>query len=622
MCGICGVHDPGGVARDTLRAMTDAMERRGPDGEGQLVIDPATGRPAEAGTLGLGNRRLAIIDPSPAGAQPMGDAAGDLWITYNGEVYNHVELRRELEGLGAAFRSGTDTEVILEAYRRWGERCVERFVGMWAFALWDGPSRRLFCSRDRFGIKPFLYWWDGRRLVFGSEIAVLLAAGVPGRANPGAVRRFLTHELVDAGEETFFAGVRHLPPAHSLVLDLAGGRPVLSTHRYWALDLGRRVPVRDSEAVEAVRDALRESVRVHLRSDVPVGTCLSGGLDSSAVVGAMTEELGRGAVRTFSAVFPGFALDESRYVDAVVNRAGARASVVGPQGDELAADLDDLVRVQGEPFGSPSIYAQWRVMRLAREAGVPVLLDGQGGDELFAGYPESLPHYALDALLGGRAREVAAATGAMLRGGLRRAAYLLVGQCLSERWKGVLSACAGRRRFPWVARSLESEHPAPVRPPVDGGSHLRRSLLDMLTRTHLPGFLRYEDRNSMAFSIEARVPFLDHRLVELAFALPDEETLGGGRSKRVLRAAVAPLVPESVAARRDKVGFATPEIRWLSENLGDRLAALERDPGPWLDHAGVADLRARSARGSLPAARALWRALSVERWREVMRVVA
>src|SRR5437870_8187819 len=403
MCGISGVVALGRPSeRETAAAMARELDHRGPDGDG-LYAD-------EAG-VALGFRRLAIIDLSDAGMQPFASDDGALQLVHNGEIYNYRELRRELETLGHRFRSATDTEVILCGYEQWGDRCVERFNGMWAFALWDGLERRLFCSRDRFGVKPFYYRFDRGRFVFASEPRAF--RGDPEtrlEPNPRAVRDYLDQAYLDDTDETFFAGIRKLPPAHSLVVDESG----LRLTRYWTLEEHERPA---GEAAEALRELFVDSIRLRLRSDVPAGTALSGGLDSSAIAVTVdhllhTEKENAVAVgprqRTFTAYFevPGF--DERPYAEAVVERTAAEPRWITFGPEELAGNLPSIVEAQGEPFGSTSICAGWYVMREARRAGLKVMLDGQGGDEILAGYRAFFGYRLSDLLRRGRLAEATA----------------------------------------------------------------------------------------------------------------------------------------------------------------------------------------------------------------------
>src|SRR5581483_6101328 len=348
MCGLCGVVELDRPAdRSTVERWLDELAHRGPDGRGVFASDGVC----------LGHLRLAILDLSDAGLQPMQD--GNLQLLHNGEIYNYIELREELRAKGHTFSTGTDSEVILAAYREWGERCVERFNGMWAFAIWDESRRTLFCSRDRFGVKPFYYRVEGKRFSFASEPWPLGGSG----ANLRAVRDYLEQGYLDEGDETFFADVVRLPPAHSLTFGPDG----LRTWRYWSLE-PRPAP---SDAVAAVRETFLDAVRLQLRSDVPVGTCLSGGIDSSSIAVAVAAH-GHDHQKTVTAYFGEHGFDERPFAQAVVDRTGAEPHWVTFSAQQLVDDLPAIVQAQGEPFGSTSICAGWYVMREAKRAGLTV----------------------------------------------------------------------------------------------------------------------------------------------------------------------------------------------------------------------------------------------------------
>jgi asparagine synthase (glutamine-hydrolysing) len=595
MCGLCGVvaagHPP---ERETVERMLDGLAHRGPDGRGVFADDGVC----------LGHLRLAIIDLSDAGLQPF--SRDGLQLLHNGEIYNYLELREELRALGREFTTETDTEVLLAAYQEWGERCVERFNGIWAFAIWDPARRALFASRDRFGVKPLYYTLEGGRLAFASEPWVLGSR----RPNPRAVRDYLEQGWLDHDDETFFAGVRRLPPAHNLAFD---GR--LTLRRYWSLE-PQDAP---AEPVEAVRELFLDAVRLQLRSDVPVGTALSGGIDSSAIAVAVAAR-GIEHQKTISAYFEDAGFDERPYARAVVETTGAEAHWVTFTAAELVQNLPAIVRAQGEPFGSTSIAAGWHVMRAAKATGLTVMLDGQGGDELFAGYRAAYGYRIADLLARGEVgelrRELAAfwsrhgssplaASGVLARPFLPAA----VGAAGRARLKG--SATLAHPSIRGLDRLPEANgHPFPDR--------LRRHLAQTLTRRGLPELLRYEDRNSMAHAIEARVPFLDHRLVEVAYSLDGAQLLARGETKAVLRRALADLLPPRVRERQDKLGFVTPEGRFMREALGD--LAAETFASRAFGERGLVDPRSAQERlrrhraGDGAAGMELWRALNVELW--------
>jgi asparagine synthase (glutamine-hydrolysing) len=619
MCGICGVVALGRPPeRETVDAISALLAHRGPDDIGAFAEE----------SVALGFRRLAILDLSPAGNQPFASDDRRLQLIHNGEIYNYLELRRELESHGRRFHTGTDTEVLLAAYEEWGERCVERFNGIWAFALWDGRARKLFCSRDRFGVKPFYYRHANGRLVFASEVQAF-AADPHERLEPNtfAVREYLEQSYLDHTDDTFVAGVHRLPPAHSLVLDENG----LRVRRYWSLE-PQDPPAGDAE--EAFRALFLDSVRLQLRSDVAVGTALSGGLDSSAIAASVgyflrTESDAATAVgaqqRTFTAYFdtPGF--DERPYARAVVEQTDADAHWVTFDSNDLVSNLPAIVRAQGEPFGSTSIAAGWYIMRAAHEAGLTVMLDGQGGDELLGGYRAHLGFLLADLLAGGHLAELRREFGALRD--RHSLAALVTATARPFAPEALTRFVRGRSRG-----SATLVHPelrtirADAAPGANGSpfpDRFRRYRELLLTRRGLPELLRYEDRNSMAHGIEARVPFLDHRLAELAFSLPANELIRRGRTKDVLRRALSDLLPPSVRDRTDKLGFVTPERAWFRGALGDYaeevFASRSFQDRGFVDQSAALDRLRRHRRGEVDAGMELWRSLNVELWaREIL----
>lgn len=611
MCGFAGVIDfSSPVDVNRVKQMSASLAHRGPDDDGLLVETVA----------GLAARRLAIIDLSPAGHQPFTDDSGRHHLLFNGEIYNYKELRAELEKRRHCFRSQTDTEVVLNAYLEWGERCVERFNGMWSFALWDSRERRLFCSRDRFGEKPFYYRRDGDRLVFASELKAFRHDERPLAANEIVVRDFLAHGLVDHGPATFFADTFQLPPAHSLIFSSSG----LTIRRYWTLE-PRRSP---ADPAAAVRGLILDSLRLRLRSDVPLGMCLSGGLDSSTVVAGVDHllrnepEMGSATgqrLRTFTAYFKDPAIDERRYARAVVDKVKADAHFVTFSDKDVVDTLPAIVEAQDEPFRSTSVIAQWHVMRTAHDAGLKVMLDGQGGDELFAGYPGYVGYFFADLLRRGRIPTFLSelvATNQVRGMGVAKLAAELVRPLVpaSLAWKTRASVNGSASLLGPRLRALPFDAPARGKTFPD----ILRRQLDLVIQTRLPELLHYEDRNSMTHSLEARVPFLDHRLAEVVFSLPGEELIHNGTTKVVLREAMDDVIPDIVRTRTTKLGFDTPEAKWFDGALGD-LAQEIFHSRPFIDR-GFVDPRAIQSRfqrhrsGQLRAGFEVWRTLSLELW--------
>ncbi len=615
MCGICGIVRIGAPPeREVVERMTERLAHRGPDDAGVVGLPGAA----------LGSRRLAIIDLSADGHQPFSTDDGRLHIVHNGEIYNYRELRAELEQRGRRFRSATDTEVVLRAYEEWGDACTSRFNGMWAFAIWDAEKGELFASRDRLGEKPFYYRFSGDRLVFASEPkAFRLDPETHLRPNPRVCRDYLELGYVEHTDETFFDGIVKLPAAHSLRF----GRDGLTVGRYWRLEQ-RELPAADR--AEEVRSLFLDAVRLRLRSDVRVGTALSGGLDSSAVVCAVdhlrrTETDSAAAVgekqATFTAFFEGRGrLDERPYAQAVVDATAVEPHWVTFTPEEALDALPAIVGAQDEPFASTSMVAQWFVMRAAARAGVKVMLDGQGGDETLAGYPVYAGYRFADLLAERRLRELAAEIASY------RGAHGTSGGAIAA---GLLRPFLGaglKRRFRTRAAGTEELAGSEIRGPVtarpadegDFADRLHSQLHLILTRQGLPALLRYEDRNSMTHSVEARLPFLDYRLVELLFSLDGGELIRRGRTKDVLRKALGDLLPATVRDRVDKVGFETPEAEWFRGPFGDlaadTFASRSFADRGLVDPAAARELLKRHRDGTPARGYQLWRALNLELW--------
>jgi len=647
MCGIAGIiqADDRPFESGLLETMTNSLVHRGPDDEGYVLLDAgdrekpftvrgslrkAVGNQPGRYDIGLGHRRLAILDLTPLGHQPMGTADGRFWITYNGEVYNAPELRRELRALGAEFRSGTDTEVVLEAYRHWGRASLDRFNGMFAFAIWDGRARQLFCARDRFGIKPFYYRQAGARFHFASEIKALRCdPGYVVRPNDRVVYDYLTQALHDHTTETFYDGIHQLGPGEWLAVQVEESRGrtrhlTLSHDRWYHLP-DKTQTVRVEEAAPALRDLLQDSVRLELRADVPVGSCLSGGLDSSTIVCLMSRLLPRGAasLQTFSSCHADPRYDERPYIQAVIAETGALNHQVLPDPVALYGDLPAVLRYQEEPLAGTSVLAQWAVMRAAGEAGVKVLLDGQGADEILLGYPGYVGSRLADLIRNGRWLEGLREWRAWRRihGSLHRTAAANFARALLpvNPVRRLRARMTGEGQ--WLAATFARRMDAPTfrRPDLRAS---RRTALDEHSRRSvtqdLPALLHYEDRNAMAFSVEARVPFLDHRIVELLLTLPAEDKLHRGMTKVVLREAMDGVLPARIRARTDKMGFVTPEDSWLRVAWRPQIEAL-LDSGsmrgrPYWRAPVLKDWYRRYCEGRMAVGPAVWRWMNVELW--------
>ena len=622
MCGIAGAVGLGDHRPDPVgvQQMIDRLSHRGPDDDGCASLGPAM----------IGMRRLSILDPSPRGHQPMTSADGRYTIVHNGEIYNFLELADELAMLGHRFATASDTEVILAAYASWGPDCLAHFNGIWAFAIWDRDEETLFLARDRMGVKPLFLAEGNGQVAFASEIKALLTLPwVSSDPHAEAIADYLVDGTVDHLPATFFRDVEHFPAAHSLLVSRTDRR----WRRYWAppqlsSDPSFHAQPCDGDQIDAFRSLLIDAVGLQLRSDVPIGSCLSGGIDSSSIV-SIAAGLRSGRFRTaasghherdgvpqlaFFAEFREAEIDERPFVDAVVESTGVTLHTTTPDAELFLTSLDAVMEAQDEPFGSLSIVAQYHVMRIAHEAGVKVLLDGQGADELLAGYPNYHGIRLAGAFRSGdRSVTLDAVRGLVQARGPFRSAigYALLGDRR-------LPPRLIRRRLPprWLGGALSSVQRSDS-PPSEPGTLLGRKLWADVSRNNLPGLLRYEDRNSMAFGIEARVPFLDHRLVEAALALPDRLKIDRqGRRKVALHQAMRGILPDVVLARRDKVAFQPPQARWLREStrVWQGLADGSRAERVDLLASGTIRSALEAFDAGIVGSDALWRVLNLELW--------
>ncbi len=660
MCGIFGLWHTDCQALDLrkLQQATDSIRHRGPDDEGYLLVNTQNEQLVVCGgqatnaelnlpplgaiqnrsfDLAFGFRRLAILDLSPAGHQPMSTPDGRYWIVFNGEIYNYIELRTELSALGHQFRSGSDTEVILAAYAQWGKAMLNRFVGMFAFAILDREERKLFLARDFFGIKPLYYTLGGRetgrRFAFASEIKALLTLpGVARRANPHRLYNYLRFGLTDHGAETMFTDICQLPAAHYLEIHLDSGE-ICQPERYWSLSIDQIQVISLQDASARLKDLFLENVRLHLRSDVPVGSCLSGGIDSSAIVLAMRQLEGpKLDLHTFSAVFDDAVIGEEKYVDIATAAAQSIVHKTAPTADELIADLDNLVYIQEEPFGSTSIYAQQRVFQLAGAAGIKVMLDGQGADEILGGYRSSLSIQLAALVKGGQwataqhlLKRAATLPGVSQQGLLKACLNLLLPSAVQAPFRHF----AGKETPPtWLnqawfsAKGVSFARPAYTE--YTGPHLLHQYLQRVTTQTSLPMLLRYEDRNSMSHSIESRVPFLTPALVQFVLSLPAGLIVNQDAvTKAVFRQSMRGLVPDTILDRKDKIGFSTPEQNWLQTLkpwIDATMYGASQTEVPSLNLDQITQEWGRVTTGQAMFDWRVWRWINFLRWRELYKV--
>jgi asparagine synthase (glutamine-hydrolysing) len=550
MCGICGIIDlkEQPVKESKLHLMMESMKHRGPDDEGVFIHN----------NLGFGFVRLSIIDLSAAGHQPMVSADGRYVIIFNGEIYNYIELREELKSLGYSFVTQTDTEVLLASYILWGEDCLHRFNGMWAFVILDKFKNEIFGARDRFGVKPFYYSLINNQFIFASDISSILSVlySKP-TVHEQAVFDFLVFNRTDQNEKTFFNEVNKLP--HGCKFKTSINRFQFNVMKWYDLRSNLKSPF---ETPEELRNMLASSIGLRLRSDVPVGVCFSGGIDSSAIVSTILNNNNKSNLNTFSAVYgEGVVGDESGYINEYRSQLSQMHSII-PTGDSLLKDIPEFIKAHGEPIPSTSPYAQYKVMELASK-NVVVTLDGQGADEQFAGYHYFFGFYFKDLMLDLKWSLLMSEISSYLKNhkalyGLSSLFFFLLPNSLRAK------ARIYEKGYLLPAFIKKHEGSTSISSSLYSSSSLHNALMDHF-EYKLEHLLKWEDKNSMWFSIEARTPFLDYRLVERSLSLPSGKIIKNGTTKYILREAMKDSIPASIYGRKDKTGFETPQNDWFRQ---------------------------------------------------------
>lgn len=569
MCGIAGIISKSNRndLEDKVNSMLDTIKHRGPDGQGCKIFE---------NRIGLGHRRLAILDLSKDGIQPM-NWNDRYWITYNGEIYNYLELRRELEKAGYVFATNTDTEVLLASFVNWGFECVEHFNGMWAFAIYDKETDKIFCSRDRYGIKPFYYSMIKDCFLFGSEIKEILSVKKEHpKANYDNLTAYLVNGLLDSNNETMFDGINQLGGGYNLLLNCKS----LSYKITRWYDLQKSKTNLNNEVLNAhiFKKKFLRAVDLRLRSDVPVGSCLSGGLDSSAIVCAVYEKLKKSNEKTsqytVTSCFDDNRYDEREFANAVVKKTGVTSYKVFPDMNQLFDELDTILWHMDEPFGSTSVYAQWNVFREAKKQGLTVMLDGQGADEQLAGYTNFYKVLFVYLLKKGKWRRLykelqcykklregseTDSTGELL---LSAICTLLFPDFIRSKLNRIY-----RKKItglPFEEKLYENDKATKGYKEYDKKRPQKYIYASM--HMGMRALLHYEDRNSMAYSIESRVPFLDYELAEFVYSIPFEQKIVNGKTKNVLREGLKEILPFEIYSRISKLGFVTPEDVWMKEH--------------------------------------------------------
>lgn len=537
MCGIFGIVLPSGEKPDhsLVQKATDTLRHRGPDSGGYFFSD----------NLALGNRRLSILDLSAQGKQPM--SYQNLTITYNGELYNYLELKAELQQKGHRFQTKTDTEVVLAAYQEWGSDALQRFNGMWAFAIYDQTTQQIFCARDRFGIKPFYYYWQNQTFAFASEVKAFRPLPFwQAELNQEMAGDYLLKGLQNHTSQTLYKSIFQLPPGHHLTFDLK--RHHFKIQAYYNLrNVQQRAHTSYEQSASQFKQYLNTAIQLHTRSDVKVGTALSGGLDSSSILALQYEQLdkSRGQLEVVSYVSDLPAFDESPYIKALLQQYSVELHQVSANFEKTFSTIDSVILAQDEPLLSASLVAQYLVFQKAKENGLKVMLDGQGADEILAGYGT----YYVPFL-----KEV----------GWRRP--FLLGQ---EIW-GLLNKhqIKASKKLSFFKKGIDLSQYLNLsvsKPPMIGKGFQNYSRY-MIEQGILPSLLQFEDRNSMAHSVESRVPFLDYRLVEFCMSLPPHFKIKKGVRKAILREAMQDHLPQKILQRYDKMGFSTPQEHWMFQH--------------------------------------------------------
>jgi len=600
MCGIAGIVKFKNSGTDAVRctvAMNDAIRHRGPDGEGYLAItgnseqslygkdtleeiisSSTLQRPVKSinecgdATAILAHRRLKIIDITPTGHQPMCNTDKNLWIVFNGEIYNYIELREQLKEEGYAFHTSSDTEVILAAYSKWGSDCVNHFNGMWAFVIYNKQKKTLFASRDRFGVKPFYYIKNENHFAFASEQKSLLASSiVQFKPNSKAIYDYLLFSSAEGEEEGMFTGIIELQPSHSLEVNIATGE--LKKWRYYTLPFSAEHDNKNfdrGQSVEKIKALITDAVKLRLRADVEVGSCLSGGIDSSSIVSIINQTKHAG-LNTFTVSFPDADIDESKWAKMVADYTHANAHWVSPKASELIKDLRDLIYCQDIPIWSTSTYAQYRVMQMIKEANIKVVLDGQGGDELFGGY-ENYFYYHLRNELHQNGMtgftKAAKEIGGQYPSYTRYFRQMILSK--TPQTAQMQARLLKQTELSYINKDFIHEHNSRIALHEDKAKSLNEALHHDFSNTLLKSYLKCEDRCSMWHSVESRTPFSDDiNLIEYVFSIPSKYKIEHGALKTLMRDAMKGITPDPVLNRKDKKGYKTPNRKWIAEIRND-----------------------------------------------------
>lgn len=602
MCGISGIikRDNSAVDFQQIKNMNDSIRHRGPDGEGFFM----------GNNFAFGHRRLSILDLSEDGSQPMEYQSENI-IVFNGEVYNYIELREELKKKGYTFNTHTDTEVLLAAYDFWGEKCVERLNGMWSFVIFDKKQNKLFASRDRFGVKPFYYVLNEEVFAFGSEIRQLIPFLKETKVNRQVLLDYLIIGMEEYTNDTFFQNILKLEQGSNLVYDL-------STHEYrifefYSLKISEKhKSISEKQAVDLYENQLNESVTLRMRSDVEVGVCLSGGLDSSSITALSSQflrNISNDKIKAIHAKVDEKQIDESNFAIKVAEHTDSELILVQPKIDDFISSIDEVIQTQEEPFGSPSIILQHFVLKEARKRKCLVMLDGQGGDETLLGYERYYPAFLLKKKGLQRIKEFINSSKNSKLSKTQLIKYFVYFTNYKQRIKYL------KKRNNFIKTNILNKFESPILKELTSKYKDIDQLQKLeIKKTQLPHLLKYEDKNSMANSVETRLPFLDYRCVELAISLPNEYKIKEGWTKNVLRKAIDSHLPKEIVWRKDKLGFNAPEKKWLD--------AYKLEMKRVIDNSGLLNeiINKNNFNFESLDLRTQWRLFNIAKWEQIFNV--
>lgn len=601
---MCGINGFNWINEDLIQKMNKALIHRGPDDEGTYLDN----------MVSLGSLRLSILDLSKNGHMPMSSDDENLVITYNGEIYNFQEIKNRLTKKGYKFNSNSDTEVILYSYQEWGTKCVEKFNGMWAFTIYDKQKSILFLSRDRFGVKPLYYYFDdnNNKFIFSSEIKGILKHKIPKIPNESIIFDFLHYNLLDHTEETFFSGIKKLNPGSNLIFDY--NTKEMKIENYY--NLKKRIKQNKDTTKEEIRTKFIESVNRRLNSDVPVGSCLSGGIDSSSIVCVMNK-INNKKINVFSLVFPGKSIDETEYQQKVVKNTDSIWYKTTFEDEDILKDLNDFIYTQEEPVLSLSPYGQYRVMKLVKNKGIKVVLDGQGADEILAGYHGFFAYYLSELFFNLSwwtfLNEIKAYY-------TTYSTFKPLFNFFAIMFPKPFTKYYLRKNTSFISNEFFDKHiKRKSKDIIWDANDLKTILYLSETYSSLPQLLRYEDKNSMRWSVESRVPFCDYELVEIILSLPSNCKIKLGKTKIIFKNAMEGIVPNLIRTRTDKIGFETPDADLLKTKQGTKFAteiinSNKFKKRPYWNEDVASRMLQEHSNGDKDNATDIWKMIMLEMW--------